>query len=721
MNIAAKGALVASVPLAVACVLGLLLNFLVDESERETVEKTQRTELVIFGSSLLHDLIEAQTTLEDSCIKKSPKIRQALSASAQKVSNDMVKLDKLESAMNMKSSESERLHTLCAEAIQILQQASTHLQDASQQDNRVLCGEMHQSVLSVADTVDSRSHLVQDQNLQVHAASTSLVGFLRFGMIISCFAAIGIEYYFCRDISSRLKALAANANNLSRDRPLSSTASGFDEVAELDAAMREMAQSFDELRQKERALAENVTEIICMVDFSGAVTKMNHASLQVLGYQSEELVGKRYLDLIAEDDREDVVQKLRKMRQLKQRFNLENRTLHKSGALVSMVWSGHWSESERSFYFVAHDITSRKRQEELLKQSEAKVRAILEGMPIGVMMIDNFDKISFVNPSIEKLFNLSASELIGSSALSHFSKYPEMAVGETFCDLVSRASGPEHDWRAERRDSSDFQAELTAQVPSSRSEIGTVVAILDVTAAHELQQMRRDFVSIVSHELRSPLTSIKGFLSLLIEGVYGDVSVKLIDRAKRADFNTGRLVRLVNELLLIEKMDSGVMAVDKTSVFFSIIVQQAVESLKELAESNGVKVEFENIEVELLADPDRLTQVLINLISNAIKYSESGQTVSIQRVDCQDWLEVRIIDQGRGIPAFAQARIFERFQQVETDDSKRKGGTGLGLAICKSIIEQHGGSIGVDSEPGKGSSFWFRLPLTVVQKGPLES
>jgi len=109
------------------------------------------------------------------------------------------------------------------------------------------------------------------------------------------------------------------------------------------------------------------------------------------------------------------------------------------------------------------------------------------------------------------------------------------------------------------------------------------------------------------------------------------------------------------------------------------------------------------------------------LISNAIKYSESRQTISIQRVDCQDWLEVRIIDQGRGIPASAQARIFERFQQVETDDSKRKGGTGLGLAICKSIIEQHGGSIGVDSEPGKGSSFWFRLPLTVVQKGPLES
>jgi signal transduction histidine kinase len=165
-------------------------------------------------------------------------------------------------------------------------------------------------------------------------------------------------------------------------------------------------------------------------------------------------------------------------------------------------------------------------------------------------------------------------------------------------------------------------------------------------------------------------------------------------------------------------MDSGVMAVDKTSVFFSIIVQQAVESLKELAESNGVKVEFENIEVELLADPDRLTQVLINLISHAIKYSESGQTVSIQRVDCQDWLEVRIIDQGRGIPASAQARIFERFQQVETDDSKRKGGTGLGLAICKSIIEQHGGSIGVESEPGKGSSFWFRLPLTVAQTGP---
>jgi signal transduction histidine kinase len=169
-------------------------------------------------------------------------------------------------------------------------------------------------------------------------------------------------------------------------------------------------------------------------------------------------------------------------------------------------------------------------------------------------------------------------------------------------------------------------------------------------------------------------------------------------------------MKLVNELLLIEKLESGVMAVEQTVTDFSTVLGSALEAVRELAESRQVKVLNQTSNAEIYVDPDRLTQVLINLLSNAIKYSEPGQSVSIQETNTEEWFEIRVSDEGRGIPATAKEKIFQRFQQVELGDSKRKGGTGLGLAICKAIIEQHNGSIGVDSELGRGSTFWFRIP-----------
>jgi signal transduction histidine kinase len=140
------------------------------------------------------------------------------------------------------------------------------------------------------------------------------------------------------------------------------------------------------------------------------------------------------------------------------------------------------------------------------------------------------------------------------------------------------------------------------------------------------------------------------------------------------------------------------------------VIKRAVASVRTFADRNKIEIEADPTNVELEADPDRLVQVLVNLLTNAVKFSPPNSAITISVTEDSDWVQVTVKDRGRGIPESHRAVIFERFRQVEDADAQEKGGTGLGLSICKNIVEVHGGTIGVDSEDGKGSSFWFKLP-----------
>jgi len=219
-------------------------------------------------------------------------------------------------------------------------------------------------------------------------------------------------------------------------------------------------------------------------------------------------------------------------------------------------------------------------------------------------------------------------------------------------------------------------------------------------------------VAMVSHELRTPLTSIRGSLGLLAAGKLGDLSEKAQRAVTIAERNTVRLAALINDILDLEKLESGKMEMHFEPVKVSAVIERSLDSVRAFADSNEValQVEANGSTASLNADGDRLVQVVVNLLSNAVKFSAKGSAVTIAVDEAPGWVTFKVIDRGRGIPATHKDLIFERFQQVEQSDSKKKGGSGLGLAICKAIIEQHGGRIGVDSEEGKGSQFWFRVP-----------
>ena len=227
----------------------------------------------------------------------------------------------------------------------------------------------------------------------------------------------------------------------------------------------------------------------------------------------------------------------------------------------------------------------------------------------------------------------------------------------------------------------------------------------------ELETFKQELISIVSHELRTPLMSVSATLELLSAAALGELSEKAKKRLIIAENETNRLIRLINNLLDIEKMNAGKFVLEKSEVSISDIVQSSVSAIQELKDAKQLKLEVSSVDSKIEVDRDRISQVMINLLSNAVKFSPRAGLIRIEIEKNSSQIVFRVVDQGRGVPAEMKEKIFERFVQVDKTDTSERGGSGLGLALAKSIVEQHGGAIGVESEPGAGSTFWIKLPL----------
>lgn len=219
-----------------------------------------------------------------------------------------------------------------------------------------------------------------------------------------------------------------------------------------------------------------------------------------------------------------------------------------------------------------------------------------------------------------------------------------------------------------------------------------------------------DFIATVSHELRTPLTSIRGALGLLSSGAVGSVSEKADKLLRIALSNSERLVRLVNDILDLDRIQKGREPILFRPIELSNLVGQAIDGMLPVAQAAGVHLCHDTTKLEMTGDPDRLLQVLTNLLSNAVKFSPPHSTVSVRMHPRATGVILSVIDQGRGIPADMLESIFERFQQVDVSDSRQKGGTGLGLAICRTIVNHHGGRIWAERNPRQGATFRVFLP-----------
>lgn len=229
-------------------------------------------------------------------------------------------------------------------------------------------------------------------------------------------------------------------------------------------------------------------------------------------------------------------------------------------------------------------------------------------------------------------------------------------------------------------------------------------------ALERAEKRKKEFVAMISHDLRTPLNAIQGTLELLSHGIYGNLNEKGKIRVHDAERDSDRLISLINELLDIERLEAGKLDLEIEDTEVDPLVNRAINSVTVLADIKNVKLKSTPSNLKASVDPERFIQVLINLLGNAVKFSPEDGNVLVEIVGTSGWVEVRIKDEGPGIPADLKERIFDRFQQVDDDKHEKKGGSGLGLAICKALVEAHKGRIGVDSTDGKGSTFWFTVP-----------
>jgi len=346
------------------------------------------------------------------------------------------------------------------------------------------------------------------------------------------------------------------------------------------------------------------------------------------------------------------------------------------------------------------------------KHADEQFRLAIEAAPTGMLLMDVSGSIVLVNAQIEKLFGYPRSELLGRPI--------EMLVPERF-----RANIPDFrkgsfdapmaragDLYGLRKDGSEVPIEIGLN-PLRTSEGEFVLSsILDVSPRLEIDRIRNEFVSTVSHELRTPLTSIRGSLGLLQSGAMGVLPKKAAAMVAIAYKNSGRLVRIINDILDIGTIESGKLALKMSIVPLAELLQQSVEGNAGLAEKCGVRFVLEPVcaDDRVMADPDRLMQVVANLLSNAAKFSLPGAEVRIRVRPGSTTMRVEVEDSGTGIPEAFKAHIFAKFAQADASATRRFEGTGLGLSIARKLMEAMGGSIGFDSIVDQGSVFYIELP-----------
>lgn len=316
-------------------------------------------------------------------------------------------------------------------------------------------------------------------------------------------------------------------------------------------------------------------------------------------------------------------------------------------------------------------------------------------VPVAMAILDADGKIESVNREAEEVLSC-ASELLGKrlSDILELDSVFDLPLDQSAQVRLRNCQG-------------DRKVEITLRSRADKR----IVTFLDVTERLEVQQLRRDFVAMVGHDLRAPLSLVQVSIEMLSNGLFGELSTEGKLQLAKAERSIDRMVVLLNDLLNLNKLEQT-FSIKPQVVEITELIEQAIESTSALASKKDVRVFFESDAGTCFADGARVIQVLVNLIDNAVKFSPRASSVMVRTRRRKSYLEISVQDQGRGVPVAMQSRIFERFVQA----NRSAGGCGLGLAICKVIVLNHGGKIGVKSRPGKGSRFWFCLPLEKPEK-----
>ncbi len=507
---------------------------------------------------------------------------------------------------------------------------------------------------------------------------------------------------------------------------------GFIIATGIDVTIQRAAEST--LRESEaryRQLIEGSLGMVCTHDLDGNLLSINNHGASTIGRTTAQLVGHSLLEFIPKERHRNLGVYLKTIIATGEAQGLLH-LKHIDGDIRVVAYRNKLISVPGHDPYVlgfAVDITDQTRMEGRIRTLTRQSDSILESVGDGIFGTDLHGCITVINSAAAQMLGYKAEELLGKDmhALAHHShsdgtpyRPEDSPIRRSLTSLDTVRIADEVFWR---KDGTSFPVEYVARPqidahtdasglakPGGRA-IGVVVAFTDTTERRALDRMKDEFISTVSHELRTPLTSLRAALGLVTGGALLARPEKMQQMLEIALDNTDRLVRLVNDILDLERISSGKSELQLTMCSVDDLLQRASDLQQAAAAKASIQINCIASGTRVWADSDRILQTLTNLISNAIKFSPAGSDVllSARAID-ENEVVLEVTDHGRGIPADKLDTIFERFQQVDASDSRAMGGTGLGLAICRSIITQHGGRIWATSTPGHGTIFHFTLP-----------
>ncbi len=481
-----------------------------------------------------------------------------------------------------------------------------------------------------------------------------------------------------------------------------------------------------------RSIIANTSDAVFLVDVhSKRLLEANAALCDLLGYRQGEIFGLRLYDIsvLSQNRIDRLVRWVGTARMARAR---ESRLRHKDGSLVeveitlTMITTG----GINLLCGVARDIHERKRIQQELRHQRDFALHVMNTMGQGLLITDEQQQITYVNPAFCQLTGRTQDQLIGSNAHDLLQKHDHVAdegdrrwlqAGESLEEEVTiiRSDGTPVDVR-------------TSTVPQRRrgTMVGAITVCTDISADRRIQEalaqardqameassLKSEFLAIMSHEIRTPMSGILGMTEILLDTPLSDEQREFAEIVRDSSY---ALLNILNDILDFSKIEAGKLLLEHEAVRLDEVILGTVRLLEPRARQKGLALNTEIAPelqaLPLLGDGGRLRQVVLNLVGNALKFTAQGSVTIAGRIEMlredQAVVYVEVRDTGIGIPEAARSRLFQPFSQADASTTRQFGGTGLGLAICKRLIELMGGEIGVESTVGKGSAFWFRLPL----------
>lgn len=499
-------------------------------------------------------------------------------------------------------------------------------------------------------------------------------------------------------------------------------------IAALERALAEANRQLEASRRERDRFFGLSLDLMLSCRADGRIEQVNPAFTAILGYEADEVVGRSLDALLHPDDAASTAAELGRLSQGIKTFHFENRYRTKAGDYRLLEWTATFEDG--LVYAVARDITEKRRVMQALSASEARYRALFEANQDAIVVANAERVILDVNPAFTTTFGYSADEAIGRSTVFLYADDEQHGT----VTQALRTQGPAHLTvraapRYRRKNGEAFPSELTAYFLDDEHGrvVNTIGVVKDVTeqraaerriaeqveALQRADELKDQFLGILSHELRTPINAIMAFGSILDDGLGGPLTETQHRYIRNILSASDKLLALVSDLLDVSRMQAGTFTISPGQTDMRAVLNETLASLAPEAAARGLTL-TERVPPALpplVADAQRVAQIVSNLVGNAIKFSEPGGRVTVAAVVDGDRLRVEVQDDGIGIAPADRAKLFKRFSQLDMSNTRRAGGVGLGLTICKSLVEAHGGQIGVETAPGAGSTFWFTLPL----------